>query len=241
MGRYRERIVPESRKQALRHLAARASAKYMPRLFMFAIMSIVLGVIYFSSWLLLSHGIETMWLRYIAADAIGYAVFILLLWLWVHFEGGDWLDAGDIPAGPDGAGDCAAPLGDAAGQGAAHAAADGGSIFDIFGFFADAEGAAFLLALAVAAAVIFLIAYNVWLAPEILAELMLDAGLAAVLSKRALRIKPEGFLSSAFRQTLPPFAGFAAVMVVVACIIGHNWPEAHSLGEAIHLWRNAPR
>lgn len=184
------------------------------------IMTVVLGAIFFSSKLLLANGMDTMWLRYLAADSIGYAVFILLLWIWTHIEGFENVDSFDIANYSDGSG----------GGSATH---QGASLLDGLGAL---EGLPLLLIALLAVAVSFIIAYNIWLAPEILAELMLDAGLAGLLSKRAKGITPEGFLPSALRKTFWPFAGFTAVMTIVALIISAKWPEAHSLAQVIHLW-----
>lgn len=216
---------PPERRTILRHLKARASAKYMPRLAMCLIMTVVLGVIFFSSKVMLEFGLQTMWLRYLAADGIGYAVFILLLWVWTHFEGFTDADCFDIPYDSGSGGGCGS-------SGGSEVAAEGSSWLGAL----DLEGAAFLLIVVLAAAVVFITAYNIWLAPEILAELMLDAGFAGLLSKRAKGIKPEGFLNSALRKTFWPFAGFTAVMTIVALIISAKYPEAHSLAQAIHLW-----
>ncbi|MDE1151496.1 MAG: hypothetical protein PW788_03070 [Micavibrio sp.] len=212
-----------SRQQILQHLKARVVRRYMPRLAMSGIMLVVLGVIFLSSALLLWRGLDLMWLRYFIADIIGYITFLALLWCWTHFEG----DGGglDIPTfGNDSTGGGHVLPGSGA--------ADGASALDAFGAL---EAWPLLLLALLAAAIGFVIAYNVWLAPEMLAELMLDAGLTGLLSKRAKQITPDGFLRSALRLTLPVFTGFTLVMMTVGFIINLKVPEAHSLAQAIDM------
>jgi len=213
------------RARMVAHLKSHVLRRYMPRFAMFVIMTVVMGVIFLSSLLLLRQGLELMWLRYFIADIIGYAVFLALLWCWTHIES-DFANI-DIPSFNNSDSGChTLPAGGSGG------AADGASALDALGALEAVP--LFVLAL-LAAAVSFVIAYNIWLAPEMLAELMLDAGLASILSKRAKHITPDGFLRSALRLTLPVFTVFTVAMMTAGFIINLKVPEAHSLAEAIRM------
>ena len=51
-----------------------------------------------ASFLLLHGGIQSMAVRYPAAVALAYVVFLLLLWVWLRTTRREWIDAADIPS-----------------------------------------------------------------------------------------------------------------------------------------------
>ena len=58
-----------------------------------------------ASFLLLHGGIHSMAVRYPAAVALAYVVFLLLLWVWLRTTRREWIDAADIPSAlPSGGG-----------------------------------------------------------------------------------------------------------------------------------------
>ena len=75
-----------------------------PRLQMFLLVSITGGVGFLASYLLLSFGFDTMWLRYLAVLGCAYAVFLFLLWLWLRTRAEDYSDFPDLSSMPSGRG-----------------------------------------------------------------------------------------------------------------------------------------
>jgi len=213
------------RAAALQLLRQHVTRRYRPRLAMFLIMTAVLGGIFLASKILLHYGMVVMWQRYMAADAAGYILFLLLLWLWTHVEAklDDWADVPDV-TDFNGTHSTALPT-----------TAEPG-LFDGLGVIDSLEGVICgLLLLIVALTIGALVMYNVWAAPEFLAELMLDAGLAGLLTKRLARIPPEGWFGAALRLTLPPFAIFTVITAGAAFVLCLGAPQATTLMEAVHF------
>ncbi len=97
-----------------------------------------------------------------------------------------------------------------------------------------------LIALAVAAIIGGLLAslYIIWIAPVLLAEILVDSVLVAGLYKRVKKIEQRYWLKTAVAKTLLPavlaallFGGAGFAMQVIA-------PEAHSAGEVLYQMKH---
>lgn len=168
--------------------------------------------------------------RYALSLLAAYAVFLILLRLWVLLHdkaGGDSLD---VPSG-DGASSSTCRSQDA--QVDAYDA-DGGLGDLIPDGFPDIDDAGILLValLAVGALVVGAL-WTVWIAPTLLAELVLDVTLASGLYRRLRRIESRYWLRTAIRRTVLPFAIALATTAAVGAGLDYAAPDATTLGEAL--------
>lgn len=92
----RIRSADKARLLAIEHAQERMRASF-PRLQMSLIVALTGGSGLLASFLLLHGGIQSMALRYPAAVALAYVVFLLLLWVWLRTTRREWIDAADIP------------------------------------------------------------------------------------------------------------------------------------------------
>jgi hypothetical protein len=73
--------------------------------------------------------------------------------------------------------------------------------------------------------------YVVYIAPVLLAEILVDALLLAGLYKRLKGIEPRHWLRSAVRRTLLPVLIATALFIAAGYLMGRIAPEARSIGE----------
>lgn len=209
---------------------------------------------FIASFALLRLGIEAMWLRYPVAILFAYGVFLVLLrvWLWLS-RPRNWrldIDVVDttVEVVTEGADSGFGGGGDFAGGGAggcwqesvtsthsvssiASTNSSGSTGFD-FDFDIDLDDAWILIpVLILLAAGVIAALYVVYIAPALLAEILLDGVLMAGLYKRVKSIEHQHWLRSAIRQTAVP----AFVVVVFFTIAGFAMqmaaPDARSIGE----------
>ena len=235
-----------------RHLL-RTSA---PRLQVSLILSLTGLAGLLTSFSLLRLGVPWMWLRYPVAILVAYCVFLLLLrlWLWLQQHGGRGpeVDFGlpgvDLDFGSAGATGRAASFrfgggGDFAGGGAggswggsataSPSGAGGSSFSDVISFDLE-EG--WLVVLAVVAVIGGLIAcfYVIYIAPALLAEILVDGALLAGLYKRIKRVERRHWLRAAVRRTLLPALLAAIFFTAAGYALQQAVPEARSVGEVWH-------
>lgn len=198
-----------------------------PRLSMFLIASLTAGSGFLAAVVLRHVGVTALWLRYPLATAVAYGVFLLLLWIWLHHrEHGD-VDPGSGDYLPDGSIDTAADCGDAATT-ADCSSGDGGSSFDID---ADLLGVV-IVALIALAGVLFAAFSIVSIAPLLLAELAVDAALAAGLYRHVRNMdRQRHWLTTALARTLWRFAAVALVAAAAGAAIQWLVPGADSIGD----------
>ena len=223
----------------------------LPRLQVALILSLTGLAAFLTSYTLLSLGVSRMWLRYPVAILIAYFVFLTLLalWLWLQrrslepdpdfldlipdelssghghssgFGGGG--DFGGAGSGGTWQSSVSPPSSGASGGGSTRSS----GILDL-----DLEEG-WLIVVAIVALVGGLIAsfYIIWIAPALLAEILVDGALIAGLYKRVKPIEQRHWLRAAVRMTVVP----ALLVVLCFTVAGYSLqraiPEAHTIGEA---------
>lgn len=216
-----------------------------PRLMMSLLVGLTGTAGFLASFLLLQAGMLDMTRRYPLAVVIAYAVFLLLLWIWLRSRGGDGLDAGDFSDSSQGSsGASESGLGEGGEFGGAGASgswdaptvtvASESPVVDVV----DVAGAAdeFAIPVALIAIVVLLLFSSlavIWSAPALFAELLVDGALSATLYRRLRGIETRHWLESAVRRTYGPFV----VTALIAAVIGHalalHAPGATTLGTAL--------
>ena len=197
-----------------------------------------------------------MWLGYPIAISIAYCVFLLLLalWLWLQRRSLDIdpsvLDF--IPSGPTGhresfqfgggedfgGGGAGGSWGESASS-SSSAVSNGGSAPHAVGFDLDLEEG-WLIVLAIIALIGSLIAsfYIIYIAPALLAEILVDGALVAGLYRRVRRIEQRHWLHAAVRQTILPALLVALFFTVAGYALQKAIPDAHTMGE---IWKHVMR
>jgi hypothetical protein len=221
-----------------------------PRIQVALILSLTGLAGFLTSFSLLQLGVPWMWLRYPIAILIAYCVFLLLLalWLWWQQSGRDaGFDSSVlefIPSEPfnhgeslqsggarDFGGGGAGGSWGASGSSSTTVATDSRSSSGI-GFDLDLEEG-WLVVIAIVALIGGLIAslYVIYIAPLLLAEILVDGALVAGLYKRVKHIESRHWLRAALRQTLLPAVLAAVFFTIAGYALQKAVPEAHSIGE----------
>lgn len=167
--------------------------------------------------------------RYFCAVVFAYALFFLLIKLWMHFhfdsgshtqyesslDAVDALDAADI-----------------ASHTVQYELAESKGVLEDVSSAADAdEFWVLVLFIAVIAAVLGSSAYLIYQAPEILLDAALDGVLVASLVRGARQAHGEGWALVILKKTWIPFAIVLIIASVLGAVIKHNCPEARSFHE----------
>jgi len=195
-----------------------------------------------------------MWLRYPIAILIAYCLFLLLLalWLWLQRRSLD-MDSSVIdfiPNGPsghvesfqvDGGGDfggggAGGSWGESVSSSSSGVSSSGSHTV---GFDLDLEEG-WLIVIAIVALLGGLIAtfYIIYIAPALLAEILVDGALVAGLYRRVKRIEQRHWLRAAVRRTLLPALLVALFFSVAGYALQKAIPEAHTIGE---IWNHVVR
>jgi hypothetical protein len=250
----RERIVERVKFRLLR--------KGRPRLLITLVLLLTGLAGFLVSFSLLRFGMTRMWLRYPLAILIAYCVFLLLLRLWLflqrphlpdipdlsgldtiynetssyteesfRFSGGGG-DAGGAGAG----GDWGVSLSSSSssvsvsssGGGSSSGEGSGGSLG---GLDLD-EGCAVVLVVVAVAGAFLASLYVVYVAPALLAEILVDGILVTGLYKKMKGIEQRHWLRAAVRKTLMPALITATLFSVAGWALQRAAPKAQSIGEA---------
>lgn len=213
------------------------SQKGYPRLQMTAIVAATGLAGFLASVLLLHLGILKMWQRYPLAVLASYGVFLLLLKLWIVYQGRsvtqDLLDASDfnptdfLPGGRS--------TKSLAHSGSSHSRTELLPDLD-----ADEWLAVVVFLLALVAAVVASV-FIVWSAPALLGEVFLDAVVIAGLRKKMVRVTEQHWTWGAIRRTAVPFVVVALAFSLAGASIQHIRPGAKSIGEILHAERGDRR
>lgn len=210
------------RKRSTRHglISWQQHQLTLPRFQMSLILLLTGFAGFLSSFLLLHSGISQMWLRYPLAILSAYIAFLLLLRLWLSIQRyrGNFdlpIDSGfsgtsspstdfSFGGGGDfGGGGAGGSWGDSISS--SNSGGGGSSVFDGISFDFDLEELG-LLILAVVALLggFFASLYVVYIAPVLLAEILVDGLLLRSLYKRVEHIQRKYWLKTAVRKTLLP-------------------------------------
>lgn len=222
---------PFSREDQVRKVRNRMAA---PRFQMMLLLAVTGGVGFLTSYMLLQAGMDSMAARYPIAVGVAYLVFFLLLRIWISLQHdplehvGDILDAGDAVEG-------VASLADGIGSGGGgpvgltpHPDADLPS-FD-FGL-GDGDSLVFLVVVAAVGAVALgAVFYVLYLAPLLLAEVLVDGVLLVGLYKRLKRPQPQYWVFGAIKRTWVPAAVVAVTFFVAGMVFQDLAPGARSIG-----------
>lgn len=199
---------------------------------------------------LLRLGLDHMGWRYATAFLAAYACFLAMLRLWAHTyrSGSDPGDALDVDLGPgaDGAPDGMEGGGGTFGGGGASGSWDdgfAGAASDADSVGADAVGSALsadldegwllLLPLALLLSGLVAVAFVIYSAPLLLAELVLDIVILGGVYRRLRGVEPESWLWNALRRTWLPALVLCLLLVGLGFAMQAATPEARSIGEAL--------
>lgn len=244
----------QDRKRRVEIVKRRLLETSTPRIQVALILSLTGLAGFLTSFSLLLLGVPWMWLRYPIAIMIAYCVFLLLLalWLWWQQSGHDvGFDSSlleFVPSEPFNHGESlqSGGAGDFGGGGAGGSWGEGASSSTTaatdsrassgIGFDLDLEEGWFIV-IAIIALIGGLIAslYVIYIAPVLLAEILVDGALVAGLYKRVKHIESRHWLRAAVRQTLLPAMLAAVFFTIAGYALQKAVPEAHSLGE---VWRH---
>lgn len=214
---------------------------------------------FLTSFCLLHLGVSRMWLRYPVAILTAYGVFLMLLGIWL------WLQRHSLDVDPDLAtldftsSSSSGPGeslhfggGDAGGGGAggswgesvssstsASSVSGGGSGSADIGFGLDFEEGC-LVVIALLALVGGLVAsfYVIYIAPALLAEILVDGAMVAGLYRRVKNIEQGNWLQTAVRRTILPAILAAAFFTVAGVALQKAYPTAQSIGD---VWNQFKR
>lgn len=208
----RERLVEKAK--------ARMAA---PRFQMMLLLAATGGAGFFASYGLLQLGVDRMALRYPLAVGAAYLVFFLLLRLWLALQqdpdldlvvdvadaGVDVMSFGSSPPTP--------------------AAQSSGPSLDL-GVPDFDEGIFLIVLAAVAAVVLGAVVYVIYLAPLLLAEVLVDGVLLVGFYRRLKGPEPEYWALCAVRRTWIPAIIVAVTFFFAGVVFENLAPEARSIG-----------
>lgn len=190
-------------------------------------------------------GVEHMGYRYLAATAVGYGVFMLLLAMWIELQRRPDrrrdFDVVYLPGGLPDAGTTGVEFsGGSSGGAGASGSWEGPDVADINVDLdvVDADEAwPAVVAIAVAAVVLLggLIAlfYVVYYAPLLLAEVALDAALVTGIYRKLRKQDTRNWFGSAVRRTWQPALIIAACLFVIGVVVQWAMPNARTLGDVL--------
>lgn len=196
---------------------------------------------FLASFSLLQLNVSRMWIRYPIAILIAYGVFLLLLRLWLWIYGRDMdvdLDSADVvlelPSGGSGSSEvshfnASADIGDS------HTGVSS-SWWSGIDFDLDLEEGWFLvIAIIVLIGALIASLYIIYIAPLLLAEILIDGVLLVGLYKRVKHIDQQHWLRAAVRRTVIPVLLIAMFFSIAGFAMQRIAPEAHSIGG---FWKN---
>ena len=230
-----------SRRNALLKIQRRFIDRGRPRLVVFTLIGLSGLAAFGVSTALFRLGVEHMGFRYVAATAVGYAVFLFLVRLWIELnrrQRSDTLDVvPDIPTVDLAGGNTSAEFSGGLSGGAGASGSWGGpEIPDVGLDVVDADEAWPVVVVIAVAAVVLLggviaLAYVVYYAPLLLAEVALDAALVTGVYRRLRKQDTGNWLGSAIRRTWKPALVIAACLFVVGVVVQRMMPAARTIGD----------
>lgn len=208
---------------------------------------------FLTSYFLLQTGVSSMTLRYPLAIIAAYCVFLLLLriWLWLQKSRLDF-DLPDAITGDFGSASSTGGTNFEFGGGADFGGAGAGgswgeslssstdsgktSFLDGAGFDLDLDELGWIiLAVVVLLGAILAVFYVIYIAPVLLAEILMDGLLVSGLYRRVKKIEQRYWLKTAVKKTLVPAVLVTIFFTVAGFALQKAVPEAKSIGE---VWKN---
>ncbi|MDQ3754564.1 MAG: hypothetical protein M3371_07530 [Acidobacteriota bacterium] len=251
----------QTRAQAVERTRRLLLRQGWPRLQMALILLLTGCAGFLVSFVLLRAGLTQMWLRYPVAILTAYAVFLLLLRVWLSLqrprESRSSVEADVSNVGFDlvnatgsGRGHAAPTFGGGGdfgggGAGGSWAQSLGGSssggqsgvLGDLDLDFGD-EGCGVIVAvIALLAAIIgglLITLYVVYAAPALLAEILVDGLLVSGLYKSLKDVEQRHWLRTAVSKTLLPMLLVLILFILAGYVMQRAVPEAHSVGD---IWK----
>jgi GNAT superfamily N-acetyltransferase len=257
------RVVPRHRGEAIALLQRRIERAYWPRLgaFMIACVTALFGVVV--SAMLWRLGLEAMTWRYPLAVSLSYLVLLGLLYCWSRRDWWDWSDPNAFPgsSGSSGSGNghCATsptePFTSGGGEfGGSGASGSFGDASDTSSAVGDALGTGVEIAASADEAAVIVVpllliagllalfggfAFGlislVWTAPQLLAQLMIDAGTAGLLGVYVRAAYRNRWSATALGKTLPAFAGLALLFMLAGYAL--EWADPTAI-TVFDVWAN---
>jgi hypothetical protein len=200
------------------------------------------------SFALLRAGVHSMPLRYGLAGAAGYLAFLGFVRLWIAWnhtrpslldidvDPGHLVDALDGGVGlPGGGGDPTFFAGGRAGGGGASSSWGVSGRTGGASSWLDTDDSLVFIVVAIAAAVgsLLTIFYVLYLAPALLAEVLVDAVIIATISKRVAQADRRDWTATLIRRTCVPALLLISLLVVGGWALQRVAPDTRSIGPAI--------
>lgn len=238
-------VMSQPRQETLARIQAVIESQSWPRIQMTLLVCLTGGIGFLTSFVLLHHGVTTIWVRYLISMGAAYIGFLFLLWIWSRARDrslADNLDAPDIgwPGKGRSSQHCESEGGDVGGAGAhsayhpetAVAESPNNGIADMVPDGLDLDELAIPVTAIVLAVVLvgssFLIIVN---APALFAELLLDGILTASLYRRLRGLDQQHWLETALRRTAMPFATVTVILVAIGWTMQWLDPSISTVGE----------
>ena len=241
MGAVKTRSSYRRRERRIESLKRRLMRKSYPRLHASLILLLTGLAGFLVSFVLLRIGLSAMWLRYPIAILFAYGVFLILLRVWLALSrSGDWdVDVEDIVETA-----IEVQSNDSTTDVSTFTSTQTVSTFTPkpsssstgFSFDLDLDDAWWILLVVVVllgAAIAAL--YVVYIAPVLLAEILLDGVLMAGLYKRVKTIDHQHWLRAALSRTAIPAILIVVFFAIAGFAMQRAVPEARSIGE---VWRS---
>ena len=185
------------------------------------------------SFVLLKLGMTAMWQRYPLAVLGAYAVFLILLRVWVEIERMHFNpeDPEVLEMLGEGAKEESYPP-----ESKKNSWLDGLDVPDI-GDVDSLEGCAFGAMVLAAIAVVVILITTVAGAPVLIGEVAVDVFLVSMLYRRLKEAEREHWLSAAVRQTWLSMLATAALLAIIGICLEMLAPGSVSISDAIRHWR----
>jgi hypothetical protein len=249
-GFHREKHVSRSRDRQIEIIKQRLLRRSTPRLQVSLLLLITGFAGFLTSFFLLHLGVIRMWVRYPVVILISYVVFLLLLRIWLWFRGrslvldvdppslnlsfSDGLTCGEgvgFSGGDAGGGGAGGSWGDGISSSSSVSSSDTSSSTRFDPDLDLEEGC--LIVIAVVALIGGFVAcfYVIYVAPALLADILVDGVLVAGLYRRVRKIEQRHWLLAAVRRTLAPAVLAAMFFAVAGWGLQKAVPEAHTIGQ----------
>ena len=241
----------QSRSHQLLRVKERLERDGYPRFQMALIVALTGGVGFCATVVMLKAGLHSMVLRYPLALVLAYLFFLFLIWLWLRTTASDWTDGLAAPDLPNG---CSSSEGEAvsfqSGEGGNFGGGGSSGSFDLPSSGSSSGGgsgsldavdfevpgddlAIPLIAIAAVIGLALASLYVVYLAPVLLAEVLVDGAISYALYRHLRHQERRHWLRGVVRHTAWPFVATAVFLAGMGWGMAVYAPEAKSIGEVV--------